>query len=268
MVRKKNVLSVLMQVFATVCVISLVWVVIGYSLAFTDGNQWVGDLGRVMLSGVTVDSRALDLQTVSAGSPWFSAIIPEIGLHDVPDDLRRDHPGADRGRLRRPDEVRADAGLHGPLVDPGLRADRPLGLVAQPASCSATACSTSPAARWCTSTPASPASSAASCSASGSASATSRWRRTTSTLTLIGTSLLWVGWFGFNAGSAGRGRRACGHGHGRDPHRAPHPPPSPGCWSSGSPRASRRSWASPRAPWPAWSRSPRPAATCCRAARW
>ena len=77
MVRKKNVLSVLMQVFATVCVISLVWVVIGYSLAFTDGNQWVGDFGRVMLSGVTVDSRALDLQTLSAGAPWFSAIIPE-----------------------------------------------------------------------------------------------------------------------------------------------------------------------------------------------
>ena len=77
MVRKKNVLSVLMQVFATVCVISLVWAVIGYSLAFTDGNQWVGDLSRAMLSGVTVDSRALDLQTISAGAPWFSAIIPE-----------------------------------------------------------------------------------------------------------------------------------------------------------------------------------------------
>ena len=77
MVRKKNVLSVLMQVFATVCVISLVWVVVGYSLAFTDGNQWVGDLSRAMLSGVTIDSRALDLQTISAGSPWYSAIIPE-----------------------------------------------------------------------------------------------------------------------------------------------------------------------------------------------
>ena len=77
MVRKKNVLSVLMQVFATVCVISLVWVVVGYSLAFTDGSKYIGDLGRAMLSGLSVDSRALDLQTISAGSPWYSAIIPE-----------------------------------------------------------------------------------------------------------------------------------------------------------------------------------------------
>ena len=38
MVRKKNVLSVLMQVFATCCAISLVWMVVGYSLAFTDGT--------------------------------------------------------------------------------------------------------------------------------------------------------------------------------------------------------------------------------------
>ncbi|MFL5335510.1 MAG: ammonium transporter [Geminicoccaceae bacterium] len=77
MVRKKNVLSVLMQVFATVCVISLVWVVAGYSLAFTDGTPWIGDLGRVMLRGLSVGSRALDLQTVTAGSPWYSAIVPE-----------------------------------------------------------------------------------------------------------------------------------------------------------------------------------------------
>jgi Amt family ammonium transporter len=66
-----------MQVFATVCVISLVWVVVGYSLAFTDGSKYIGDLGRAMLSGLSVDSRALDLQTISVGSPWYSAIIPE-----------------------------------------------------------------------------------------------------------------------------------------------------------------------------------------------
>ena len=44
MVRKKNVLVGLMQVFATVCVISLVWMVAGYCLAFTEGTQYVGDL--------------------------------------------------------------------------------------------------------------------------------------------------------------------------------------------------------------------------------
>lgn len=77
MVRKKNVLSVLMQVFATAGVISLVWMVAGYSLAFTDGSAWVGDTSRVLLAGLGIDSRPLSLQTASAGSPWFSNVIPE-----------------------------------------------------------------------------------------------------------------------------------------------------------------------------------------------
>lgn len=77
MVRKKNVLSVLMQVFATACVASLIWMVAGYSLAFTDGSPWLGDLGRFFLSGLGVDSRPLDLQTATADAPWFSGVIPE-----------------------------------------------------------------------------------------------------------------------------------------------------------------------------------------------
>jgi Amt family ammonium transporter len=77
MVRKKNVLSVLMQVFATTAVISLVWAVVGYSLAFTDGSAWLGDTGRFLLRGLSIDSRALELQTLTAGAPYFSAVIPE-----------------------------------------------------------------------------------------------------------------------------------------------------------------------------------------------
>jgi Amt family ammonium transporter len=56
MVRKKNVLSVLMQVFATCCVISIVWMVAGYSLAFTDGSPFVGDLSKAMLAGIEKDT--------------------------------------------------------------------------------------------------------------------------------------------------------------------------------------------------------------------
>src|SRR5688572_23048171 len=56
MVRKKNVLSVVMQAFAITCLMTLVWFAIGYSLAFTDGgalNKYVGGLSKAFLSGVT-----------------------------------------------------------------------------------------------------------------------------------------------------------------------------------------------------------------------
>ncbi len=56
MVRKKNVLSVLMQVFATVCVTAIVWMVVGYSLAFGEGGPYIGDLSKAFLAGLSVDS--------------------------------------------------------------------------------------------------------------------------------------------------------------------------------------------------------------------
>jgi Amt family ammonium transporter len=56
MVRAKNTLSVLMQVFVTFCVISVVWVIYGYSIAFTGGSAFLGGLSKMFLSGVTGDS--------------------------------------------------------------------------------------------------------------------------------------------------------------------------------------------------------------------
>src|SRR6195952_72595 len=52
MVRKKNVLATMMQSFAICCIVTLVWVVAGYSIAFTNGNAYMGDFSRVMLSGI------------------------------------------------------------------------------------------------------------------------------------------------------------------------------------------------------------------------
>ncbi len=52
MVRKKNVLATMMQSFAITCIVTLVWVVAGYSLAFTNGNAFIGDFSRVMLKGI------------------------------------------------------------------------------------------------------------------------------------------------------------------------------------------------------------------------
>jgi Amt family ammonium transporter len=51
MVRKKNVLATLMQSFTVCCLVTVVWMVAGYSLAFTNGNAYVGDLSRFLLNG-------------------------------------------------------------------------------------------------------------------------------------------------------------------------------------------------------------------------
>jgi ammonium transporter, Amt family len=56
MVRKFNVLATVMQCFAICCAISIVWVILGYSLAFTGGTGLIGGLSRVFLSGLTPTS--------------------------------------------------------------------------------------------------------------------------------------------------------------------------------------------------------------------
>jgi Amt family ammonium transporter len=58
LVRTRNVLSVLMQCFVLVCSVTVLWVVLGYSLAFGEGGIGgvIGGLGKVFLRGVTVDS--------------------------------------------------------------------------------------------------------------------------------------------------------------------------------------------------------------------
>jgi len=59
MVRKKNVLATTVQSFAVTCVMTVLWMVVGYSLAFTDGggmNAYVGGLDKILLRGIGVDS--------------------------------------------------------------------------------------------------------------------------------------------------------------------------------------------------------------------
>ena len=58
LVRAKNMLSVLMQVFTLFCLISVLWIVYGYSLAFTEGGRFYGSFSKVLLNGVTPDSIA------------------------------------------------------------------------------------------------------------------------------------------------------------------------------------------------------------------
>jgi len=58
MVRPKNALSVLTHVFYTVCIVTLIWVIYGYSMAFTGGSTYVGGFSKLFLSGVTMESKA------------------------------------------------------------------------------------------------------------------------------------------------------------------------------------------------------------------
>jgi ammonium transporter, Amt family len=56
LVRSKNILSVLMQVFVTFSLIAILWTVYGYSLAFTNGNGFIGSLDKIFMNGVTTSS--------------------------------------------------------------------------------------------------------------------------------------------------------------------------------------------------------------------
>ena len=168
MVRKKNVLATLMQSFAITCVVTIVWVVVGYSLAFTPGNSFIGGFSRVFMHGHELHPRR---QGDHADRQPPGPDDPGNGLLRLSDDVRDHHAGADHRCVCRPDEVLGDAGVHDAVVDHRLLADRAHGLGTDRLAGYARASSTSQAARWCTSTPVSRVWCAAWCSASASATA-------------------------------------------------------------------------------------------------
>jgi Amt family ammonium transporter len=56
MVRKKNVLATVAQSFAVVCLVTVLWLVLGYSLAFSSGSTVLGGASRIFMAGLTLDS--------------------------------------------------------------------------------------------------------------------------------------------------------------------------------------------------------------------
>ncbi|MAO59613.1 ammonium transporter [Alloalcanivorax profundimaris] len=83
LVRNKNVLSVLMQCFAIACAVSLVWLIAGYSLAFSDGgaaNAWIGGLQHAFFAGIDRDSLAGSLPQSLHGlfQMTFAIITPAL----------------------------------------------------------------------------------------------------------------------------------------------------------------------------------------------
>ncbi len=173
MVRTKNMLSMLMQVFAIVCVVAIIWVVYGYSMAFTSGgefNSYVGGFSKLFLAGVDT--------TTLGGTFSHNASIPEYAFVAFQMTFACITPALIVGAFAERMKFSAIAALHRPVGDVRLLPDRTHGLVLGWPGCLQRSCrqatmpsrprpsltlacsgagapSTSQAAPSCTSTPAS-----------------------------------------------------------------------------------------------------------------
>ncbi|NIZ61019.1 ammonia channel protein [Sedimentitalea sp. CY04] len=80
LVRARNVLSVFMHCYAIACLMSVLWLAVGYSIAFGDGNAYWGGLGKMFLDGVTADSLSGTLPEVLffAFQMTFAIITPAL----------------------------------------------------------------------------------------------------------------------------------------------------------------------------------------------
>jgi ammonium transporter, Amt family len=80
LVRARNVLSVFMHCFAIAALMSVLWLVAGYSIAFGTGNAWWGGLGKAFLQGVTADSLTLTIPEILffAFQMTFAIITPAL----------------------------------------------------------------------------------------------------------------------------------------------------------------------------------------------
>jgi Amt family ammonium transporter len=74
MVRKKNVLAMMMQCFAICSLVTVLWMVVGYSLAFGEGNSVIGNFSRVLLGGMGWDKPF----TLGSGDGAVAFTIPEV----------------------------------------------------------------------------------------------------------------------------------------------------------------------------------------------
>src|ERR1700733_9991768 len=82
LVRKKNILGTMMQTFAMMAVITVLWALVSYSLAFGEGNAFIGGLHNVFLHGVGLDpspyAPTIPLQTFMVYQLMFAIITPAL----------------------------------------------------------------------------------------------------------------------------------------------------------------------------------------------
>ena len=109
LVRKKNVLGTMMQTFAMMAVITVLWALVTYSLAFGEGNAFIGGLHNVFLHGVGL-----------APDPKYAATIPLQTFMVYQLMFAIITPGPDYRRLRRAHEVHGDAAVHGAVGHRGV----------------------------------------------------------------------------------------------------------------------------------------------------
>ena len=80
LVRSKNVLSVFMQCFAVACLMSILWFAVGYSIAFSEGNAYLGDFSKAFMAGIGRDTLSGDIpeSLFMAFQMTFAIITPAL----------------------------------------------------------------------------------------------------------------------------------------------------------------------------------------------
>jgi Amt family ammonium transporter len=198
MVRKKNVLATLMQTFAIVCVVTILWWLVGYSLAFTPGSKFLGGFSRALFNGITFINAPVNKLSVS----HLALTIPETVYAMFQLTFAAITPALICGAFA--DRMKFSA----MLVFMGawsLLVYAPIAhMVWEPTGWLNAAGVLDYAGGTVVHINAGMAG-LASCLVLGKRLGYGREAMPPHnlTLTLIGASLLWVGWFGFNAGSAG-----------------------------------------------------------------
>jgi Amt family ammonium transporter len=198
MVRKKNVLATLMQTFAIVCLVTLLWWAIGYSWAFTPGNWFLGGTSRAFFNGMTFMNAPVNKLSVS----HLALTIPETVYAMFQLTFATITPALIAGAFA--DRMKFSAMLVF-MAAWSLLVYCPIAhMVWEPTGGLNKAGVLDYAGGTVVHINAGIAG-LASCLVLGKRLGYGREKMAPHnlTLTLIGASLLWVGWFGFNAGSAG-----------------------------------------------------------------
>ena len=198
MVRKKNVLATLMQTFAIVCVVTILWWLVGYSWAFTPGSKFLGGFSRALFNGMIFMHDPVNKLSVS----HLALTIPETVYAMFQLTFAVITPALIAGAFA--DRMKFSAMLVF-MAAWSLLVYAPIAhMVWEPTGWLNTAGVLDYAGGTVVHINAGMAG-LASCMVLGKRLGYGRERMPPHnlTLTLIGASLLWVGWFGFNAGSAG-----------------------------------------------------------------